>query len=185
MIMRHDFKLIIRELNEAYGSLIPTEHAENTWYGALHDMTYPALNLAALDLIRTSTVPPTPAGIRQRAEDLSLDMHSLAMDRWGGLLDALGHADGPEASDRWEQLPDVTRDIVGSYEAFQRLAAAPTSATMKKARDFCRRYDKRARVLREAARQRDDAKRKQEKEENSTPSEALSRLRERLSARGA
>lgn len=116
-----DFKVVMKGLVTAYPqqNFLKDEYAWNLWYTALQDIPYPTLNKAATNYIMTHRFAPTIADIRELAYRLSNDAPMLGAAAWNQLIRALRQAYAPDSETVWEQLPDITKRIVGGYTAFR------------------------------------------------------------------
>lgn len=116
-----DFKVVIKGLTTAYPqqNFIKDEYAYNLWYTALQDIPYPTLNKAATNYIMTHKFPPTIADIRELSYRLSNAAPMMASNAWNQLIRALRQAYSPDSETIWEQLPDITKRIVGGYSTFR------------------------------------------------------------------
>lgn len=116
-----DFKVVIKGLTTAYPqqSFIKDEYALNLWYTALQDIPYPTLNKAATNYIMTNKFPPTIADMRELSYRLSNAAPMLGPAAWNQLIRALRQAYAPNSETVWEQLPDITKRIVGGYSTFR------------------------------------------------------------------
>lgn len=116
-----DFKVVMKGLTTAYPqqNFIKDEYALNLWYTALQDIPYPTLNKAATNYIMTHKFPPTIADIRELSYRLSNAAPMLGPAAWNQLIRALRQAYAPDSERIWEQLPDITKQIVGGYSTFR------------------------------------------------------------------
>lgn len=116
-----DFKVVMKILTTAYPqqNFIKDEYAFNLWYKALQDIPYPTLNKAVTNYIMTNKFPPTIADIRELSYRLSNAAPMLGPAAWNQLIRALRQAYAPDSEKIWEQLPDITKQIVGGYSAFR------------------------------------------------------------------
>ena len=116
-----DFKVVMKGLTTAYPqqNFLKDEYALNLWYTALQDIPYPTLNKAATNYIMTHKFPPTIADIRELSYRLSNAAPMLGPAAWNQLIRALRQAYAPDSERIWEQLPDITKQIVGGYSAFR------------------------------------------------------------------
>ena len=116
-----DFKVVMKGLTTAYPqqNFIKDEYSLNLWYTALQDIPYPTLNKAATNYIMTHKFPPTIADIRELSYRLSNAAPMLGPAAWNQLIRALRQAYAPDSERIWEQLPDITKQIVGGYSAFR------------------------------------------------------------------
>lgn len=116
-----DFKIVMKGLVTAYpqSNFLNSEYAYNLWYTALQDIPYPTLNKSATNYIMTHKFPPTIADLRELSYRLSTDAPMLAPSAWNQLIRALRQAYAPDSEDIWDQLPDLTKKIVGGYSTFR------------------------------------------------------------------
>ena len=116
-----DFKVIAKGLVTAFpqGNFLATENAYNLWYTALQDIPFPVLNKAATNYVMTNKFPPTIADLRELSYRLSTDAPMLAPAAWNQLIRALRQAYSPDSELYWDQLPDITKKIVGGYTTFR------------------------------------------------------------------
>lgn len=150
-ISREDFKLIAGAMKAAYPKedFMASEHTFNLWYTALQDIDYPTLNKAALSYIMSNHFPPAISDIRQISYDLDAPGDDIAAEEWSNLMKALGHAGSPEAPDYWNRLPDITKEIVGSFSEYRQWALMPTVDLMSVQRPmFIKRYEEKSRIRR-------------------------------------
>lgn len=141
-----DFKTIMRGLIAAYprDNFIPNEYTFNLWYSALHDFDYVTLNKAAQAYMMLNKYPPTIADIRRIACDMVLPADEIAAEEWNRLMKALGQAGSPDAVERWQKLPEVTREIVGGFSEFREWSNLPITDIMTVHRPmFIKRYEER------------------------------------------
>ena len=134
----------MRGLIAAYprDNFIPNEYTFNLWYSALHDFDYVTLNKAAQAYMMLNKYPPTIADIRRIACDMVLPADEIAAEEWNRLMKALGQAGSPDAVERWQKLPEVTREIVGGFSEFREWANTPTVDLMSVQRPmFIKRFE--------------------------------------------
>ena len=119
-----DFKVIAKILVTAYPAknFLGDEYSLGLWYKALQDIPYPILNKAVTNYVMTSRYPPTIADIRELSYKLSNAPEMLGSSAWNQLIRALRRAYSPESQTVWEQLPDITKMVVGGYTEFRQWA---------------------------------------------------------------
>jgi hypothetical protein len=118
-LSKDDFKVIMASLKSAYPNWSIDQHGVNLWYSTLQDIPYPTLNKAALNYVMTHKFAPTIADLRELSYRLSTDAPMLAPAAWNQLIRALRQAYSPDSEMYWEQLPDLTKKIVGGYTTFR------------------------------------------------------------------
>lgn len=146
-----DFKTIMRGLIAAYprDNFIPNEYTFNLWYKALSDFDYVTLNKAAQAYMMLNKFPPTIADIRRIACDMVLPADEIAAEEWNRLMKALGQAGSPDAVERWQKLPEVTREIVGGFSEFREWSMLPITDLMTVHRPmFIKRFEERTKQKR-------------------------------------
>lgn len=144
----------MRGLQAAYprDTFIPNEYTFNLWYTALQDIPYPSLNRASTSYIMSNRFPPTIADIRQLAYDLTSQPDELPSAAWNQLLRALRMSYAPNSEDVWNQLPDITKKIVGGYATFRAWGNTELSALESVQRPmFVKRFEEYTQREREAA----------------------------------
>lgn len=149
-----DFRTIVRGLQAAFprDNFIPNEYTFNLWYTALQDIPYPSLNKASTSYIMSNRFPPTIADIRQLAYDLSAQPDELPSAAWNQLLRALREAYAPDSEEVWNQLPDITKKIVGGYATFRAWGNTELSALESVQRPmFVKRFEEYSQRGRQAA----------------------------------
>ena len=149
-----DFRTIVRGLQAAFprDNFIPNEYTFNLWYTALQDIPYPSLNRASTSYIMSNRFPPTIADIRQLAYDLSAQPDELPSAAWNQLLRAFREAYAPDSEAVWEQLPDITKKIVGGYATFRAWGNTELSALESVQRPmFVKRFEEYSQRERQAA----------------------------------
>lgn len=150
-----DFRTIMRGLQAAYprDNFVPNEYTFNLWYTTLQDIPYTSLLKASQNYIMTNKFPPTIADIRQLSYDMSSQPEELSSQAWNQLLRALRDAYAPNSEQVWEQLPEITRNIVGGYAAFRAWGNTELSSLESVQRPmFLKRYEEmQSRFRREAA----------------------------------
>ncbi len=118
-LSKDDFKIVMASLKSAYPNWSIDQHGVNLWYSTLQDIPYPTLNKAALNYVMTHKFAPTIADLRELSYRLSTDAPMLAPAAWNQLIRALRQAYSPDSEMYWEQLPDLTKKIVGGYTTFR------------------------------------------------------------------
>ena len=118
-LSKDDFKVIMASLKSAFPTWAIDQHGVNLWYTTLQDIPYPTLSKAATNYIMTHKFAPTIADLRELSYRLSTDAPMLAPAAWNQLIRALRQAYSPDSEMYWDQLPDLTKKIVGGYSTFR------------------------------------------------------------------
>lgn len=118
-LSKDDFKVIMASLKSAFPTWAIDQHGVNLWYTTLQDIPYPTLSKAATNYIMTHKFAPTIADLRELSYRLSTDAPMLAPAAWNQLIRALRQAYSPDSEMYWDQLPGLTKKIVGGYTTFR------------------------------------------------------------------
>lgn len=105
-----------------------TAEALDIWTRGLKDLTFTDVSHAVSSWILTERWLPTIADIRAKCYNLTTPPDMLASNAWDQLIRALRHSYAPESEDVWNQLPPVTKEIVGGYAAFRAWGNTETQA---------------------------------------------------------
>ena len=124
---RDEFKLIAKAVIAAYprDNTMPNEYTFGLWFSQLSDLEYVDCRRAVQAWINESRWPPTIADIRQKVHDLTAPPDRGAAAQWGDLVNSLRKAFSPDALETWENLPETTRQIVGSFSEFRNWSNIP------------------------------------------------------------
>ena len=93
--------------------------ALDVWARALADLEYTDVSHAITAWILTERWLPTIADIREKCHNLTAPPDALASAAWDQLIRALRRSYAPDSEDVWNQLPPITREIVGGYATFR------------------------------------------------------------------
>ena len=116
-----DFRVVMKGLITAYPqhNFVKDEYALNLWYTSLQDIPFPTLKAACTNYIMTNKFPPTIADIRSLSYRLSSAPQMLGSAAWNQLIRALRQSYSPDSETVWNQLPEITKQIVGGYSTFR------------------------------------------------------------------
>lgn len=109
---------ILEHIKTMYGK----EYTPDTiklWTGTLQDISFSDASYALVSWFQTEHWPPLPADIRAKVYNLKTEPDVLASQAWDQLLRALRNAYAPESEKIWNELPDITKQIVGGYATFR------------------------------------------------------------------
>ena len=109
---------ILEHIKTMYGK----EYTPDTiklWAGTLQDISFSEASYALVSWFQTEHWPPLPADIRTKVYNLKTQPDVLASQAWEQLLRALRNAYAPESERVWNELPDITKQIVGGYATFR------------------------------------------------------------------
>ena len=128
MISVQDFKTVVAALQSAYPryQVITNDAAFRLWYTSIADIDEDALKKAARQHIMQSSFPPSISELRQRAYNLTAPDDDHASVEWDRLMRALSHAHAPDSQETWENLPSLTKELVGGYHSFLSWSSTPT-----------------------------------------------------------
>ena len=109
---------ILEHIKTMYGK----EYTPDTiklWAGTLQDISFSEASYALVAWFQTEHWAPWPSDIRAKVYNLKTGPDALASQAWEQLLRALRNAYAPESEKVWEELPDITKQIVGGYATFR------------------------------------------------------------------
>ena len=109
---------ILEHIKTMYGK----EYTPDTiklWTGTLQDISFSDASYALVSWFQTEHWAPLPADIRAKVYNLKTEPDVLASQAWDQLLRALRNAYAPESERIWNELPDITKQIVGGYATFR------------------------------------------------------------------
>lgn len=149
-----EFKQILAGIQCAYPryAVVTTDEAFKLWYASLKDIDAVALKKATQQHIMTNPFPPSISELRQRAYNLTSPADNLASVEWDRLMRALSHAHAPDSESAWENLPTLTKELVGGYHSFLSWSATPTEQLESVQRPmFIKRFEARTAQNRQQA----------------------------------
>lgn len=123
-----EFKQILAGIQCAYPryAVVTTDEAFKLWYASLKDIDAVTLKKAAQQHIMTAQFPPSISELRQRAYNITAPPDNMAAAEWDRLMRALSHAHAPDSQETWENLPSLTKELVGGYHSFLSWSSTPT-----------------------------------------------------------
>lgn len=154
MISSTEFKTIIAGLQCAYPryTIVTTDAAFKLWYSSLKDINADTLKKAAQQHIMTSQYPPSISELRQRAFNLTAPADDMAAAEWDRLMRSLSRAHSPEGREIWENLPTLTKELVGGFHSFLAWSSTPTEQLESVQRPmFIKRFEARTAQNRQRA----------------------------------
>lgn len=114
----------------------------DVWSRSLQDLPFADVEHAVSAWILSEPWPPTIADIRAKCYNLGSEPDVTASHAWEQLLRALRHAYAPESRDIWDQLPDMTKLVVGGYSTFRAWGNTETTSLQSVQRPmFVKRYE--------------------------------------------
>ena len=109
---------ILEHIKTMYGKDYTTDTIK-LWTGTLQDISFSDASYALVSWFQTEHWAPLPADIRAKVYNLKTEPDVLASQAWDQLLRALRNAYAPESERIWNELPDITKQIVGGYATFR------------------------------------------------------------------
>lgn len=149
-----EFKQILAGIQCAYPryAVVTTDEAFKLWYASLKDIDAVTLKKAAQQHIVTAQFPPSISELRQRAFNLTAPADDIAAAEWDRLMRALSRAHSPEGREIWENLPTLTRELVGGFHSFLAWSSTPTEQLESVQRPmFIKRFETRTAQNRQQA----------------------------------
>ena len=143
---------ILEHIKTMYGK----EYTPDTiklWTGTLQDISFTEASYALVSWFQTEHWPPLPADIRAKVYNLNTEPDVLASQAWDQLLRALRNAYAPESERIWNELPDITKQIVGGYATFRAWGNTETASLESVQRPmFVKRFEElQSRIRKEGA----------------------------------
>jgi hypothetical protein len=142
---------ILEHIKTMYGK----EYTPDTiklWAGTLQDISFTEASYALVSWFQTEHWPPLPADIREKVYNLKTEPDVLASQAWDQLLRALRNAYAPESEKIWNELPDITKQIVGGYATFRAWGNTETASLETVQRPmFMKRFEELQRRIRKEA----------------------------------
>ncbi len=89
------------------------------WTLSLQDIAYADVSYALVSWFQTEHFAPLPSDIRAKVYNLKTGPDALASQAWEQLLRALRNAYAPESEQVWNDLPEITKEVVGGYATFR------------------------------------------------------------------
>lgn len=124
----------------------------DVWCLSLQDLPFDRVERAVSAWILSEPWPPTIADIRAKCYNLESEPDVTASSAWEQLLRALRHAYAPESRDIWDQLPDMTKLVVGGYSTFRAWGNTETTSLQSVQRPmFVKRFEEYQRRKRKEA----------------------------------
>ncbi len=114
----------------------------DVWSRSLQDLPFADVEHAVTAWILSEPWPPTIADIRAKCYNLRSEPDVTASHAWEQLVRALRHAYAPESRDIWDQLPDLTKLVVGGYSTFRAWGNTETTSLQSVQRPmFIKRFE--------------------------------------------
>ena len=114
---REEFSVIAKGMKAVYANptFIADKDAFDVWYALLSDLDYALVSQATQDYMKSTSKIPTPADIRNRAEELTRGDELTETEAWALVSKALRNGIY-HAQEEFEKLPPLIQRAVGSYE---------------------------------------------------------------------
>lgn len=126
-LSEEQFRVLVKAMWAIYpkATFIPTEESFKVWYSLLKDLPYETLSQAVQAHMQTNKFPPTPADIREKAQQFVEQPEELYMSEgWAaGLVMKAARNSTYGAEEEFAKLPPLVQDAVGSVEALRSLGA--------------------------------------------------------------
>ncbi len=121
---------------------LQSDDAVEVWTRGLKDLTYNDASHAVSAWILSEKWCPTIADLREKAFNLHTPADVMASQAWNQLIRALRMSYAPESERVWNDLPEITRMIVGGYSTFRQWGNTDTDSLESVQRPmFIKRYE--------------------------------------------
>ena len=120
-----EFMVIVKGLKAVYSDpkFLADDDAIEVWYGLLCDLPYSVLSAATQKYMMQSEYPPTIAGLRKKAAEITApiqeDMSEL--EAWSLVRKALSNS-GYNAEAEFDKLPELCQKAVGNSANLREMA---------------------------------------------------------------
>lgn len=142
---------ILEHIKTMYGKDY-TPDTIKLWAGTLQDISFTEASYALVSWFKHEHWPPLPADIREKVYNLKSEPDVLASQAWDQLLRALRNAYAPESERIWNELPEITKQIVGGYATFRAWGNTETASLETVQRPmFMKRFEELQRRIRKEA----------------------------------
>ena len=109
---------ILEHIKTMYGKDYTTDTIK-LWTAVMKDISFTDASHALCSWFESEHWPPLPADLRAKIYNLHTEPDVLASSAWNQLLVALRMSYALESEKVWNELPEITRQIVGGYATFR------------------------------------------------------------------
>lgn len=124
-----EFMIIVKGLKAVYTDpkFLADNDAIDVWYGLLCDLPYQVLSLATQKYMMQEQYPPTIAGLRKKAAEITAPVHEdmSELEAWSLVRQALGNS-AYNAKSEFDKLPELCQKAVGNASNLREMALMDT-----------------------------------------------------------
>ena len=126
---KKEFLVIVKGLKSVYSDpkFLAGKDAIDVWYGLLCDLPYQVLSLATQKYMMQEQYPPTIAGLRKKAAEITAPVHEdmSELEAWSLVRKALGNS-AYNAESEFDKLPELCQKAVGNAANLHEMALMDT-----------------------------------------------------------
>lgn len=126
---KKEFLVIVKGLKAVYSDpkFLADGDAIDVWYGLLCDLPYQVLSTAAQKYMMQEQYPPTIAGLRKKAAEITAPVHEdmSELEAWSLVRKALSNS-GYNAEAEFGKLPELCQEAVGNAANLHEMALMDT-----------------------------------------------------------
>ena len=143
---------ILEHIKTMYGKDYTTDTIK-LWTAVMKDISFTDASHALCSWFESEHWPPLPADLRAKIYNLHTEPDVLASSAWNQLLVALRMSYALESEKVWNELPEITRQIVGGYATFRAWGNTETASLESVQRPmFMKRFEElQKRIRKESA----------------------------------
>ena len=124
-----EFMVIVKGLKAVYTDpkFLADNDAIDVWYGLLCDLPYQVLSTAVQKYMMQEQYPPTIAGLRKKAAEITASVHEdmSELEAWSLVRKALSNS-GYNAEAEFDKLPELCQRAVGNPANLHEMALMDT-----------------------------------------------------------
>lgn len=124
-----EFMIIVKGLKAVYTDpkFLADNDAIDVWYGLLCDLPYQVLSTAVQKYMMQEQYPPTIAGLRKKAAEITAPVHEdmSELEAWSLVRKALSNS-GYNAEAEFGKLPELCQKAVGNASNLREMALMDT-----------------------------------------------------------
>ena len=124
-----EFMVIVKGLKAVYTDpkFLADNDAIDVWFGLLCDLPYQVLSTATQKYMMQEQFPPTIAGLRKKAAEITAPVHEdmSELEAWSLVRKALSNS-GYNAEAEFDKLPELCQKAVGNASNLREMALMDT-----------------------------------------------------------
>ena len=126
---KKEFLVIVKGLKAVYSDpkFLADGDAIDVWYGLLCDLPYQVLSTATQKYMMQEQFPPTIAGLRKKAAEITAPAHEdmSELEAWSLVRKALSNS-GYNAEAEFDKLPELCQKVIGNPANLHEMALMDT-----------------------------------------------------------